>query len=215
MAQTIAAGLAARGYDIRARVTGRAALDLCSEIEPDVVLLDLGLPDIDGVEVCRHLRRWTQAPIIVLTADGSEARKVEALDQGADDYITKPFSMVELNARLRVALRHRALLASVVGGKTLTIGSLTVDIDGRAAAVAGRPLDLTRLEFRLLSLLALNCGKVLTHTHLRAHVWESNPPSVGGLRTQMFGVRHKLGAGAGVPRILTESGIGYRMLEPD
>ncbi len=215
MCRSIVAGLSARGYEVLAAATARTGLAACSETEPDIVLLDLGLPDIDGVEVCRHLRRWTQIPIIVLTADGSESRKVEALDMGADDYVTKPFSMVELHARVRVAVRHRRALAAVVGGSVLRFGALQIDVAGHAASVRGVPLELTRREIALLSVFALNCGKVLTHGHLLASAWDPEHHSVSSLRSHVATLRRKLGTGPDIPRIVTESGTGYRMLQPD
>lgn len=209
----LVSGFRARGYNVDPAATGRSALALANEHPPDVVLLDLGLPDIDGLEVCRHLRRWTSNPIIVLTADGAEDRKVIALDDGADDYVTKPFSLPELHARVRVALRHRAMLRAIVDGEVLEVGALRLDVAGYSAVVNGATLDLQRLEFALLAELARNCGKVLTSRHLLARVWDGGE-SVGTLRTHVTAVRRKLGEGPGVPRIVTEYGVGYRMLGP-
>ena len=213
MARAVSAGLEARGYDVVVATTGRAAIKACSDNEPDVVLLDLGLPDIDGLDVCRHLRRWTNNPVIVLTADDSVGRKVSALDEGADDYLTKPFTMSELHARVRVAFRHRALLASVIDGKVLAVGELRLDTAGHVAEVAGRSLELTRREFALLALLARNSGKVLAATFILGRVWGPEwADNQSTLRNHIYSLRRKLGEGPGIPRIVTVAATGYRMV---
>ena len=216
MARAVSAGLEARGYDVIVSSTGRGAMKACSDYEPDLILLDLGLPDIDGVEVCRHLRRWTRNPVIVLTADDSVGRKVSALEEGADDYLTKPFSMPELHARVRVAFRHRALLAGVVHGQIITVGQLRLDIAGHVAEVAGRPVDLTRRQFALLAFFVRNQGKVLSAELILRQVW--GPEWAGNyatLRNHVYGVRRKLGDGPGIPRILAVTGRGYGMIPTD
>jgi two-component system KDP operon response regulator KdpE len=216
MCRAIVAGLAARGYGVCAVATGRDALSDCAEQPPDVVLLDLGLPDLDGVEVCRRLRLWTQNPILVLTADGAEDRKILALDSGADDYITKPFSMPELHARIRVALRHRRALAPIVDGAVLEVGCLRIDLGGHVASLGGAHLDLTRREFVLLALFAMNCGRVLTHNHILAHAWDdAGLEKLPALRKYIFVLRKKLEDHPLAPLIVTESGTGYRMLCPE
>ena len=213
MARAVSAGLEARGYDVAVSSTGRAALKASSDFEPDVILLDLGLPDIDGVEVCRHLRRWTRNPVIVLTADDSVGRKVSALEEGADDYLTKPFSMPELHARVQVAFRHRALLANVIGGQVIVFGRLRLDIAGHVAEVDGRSLDLTRRQFALLALLAQNCGKVLAAEFILQQVWGPEfADKHSTLRNHVHGLRRKLGDATGVPRIVAVAGTGYRMV---
>ena len=214
MQDALVSSFRAHGYLVDLAAGGRAALDIANEHPPDVVVLDLGLPDIDGLEVCRHLRRWLSNPIIVLTADGAEGRKVLALDSGADDYLTKPFSTPELHARIRVALRHRALLSAIVDGVVFEIGALRLDVAGHIAAIGDEPLELRPREFALLAELMRNCGKVLTSGHLLAHVWDGGE-SVATLRSHMTALRRKLGAADGVPRIVTEYGVGYRMLEAD
>jgi two-component system KDP operon response regulator KdpE len=184
--------------------------------ESDVVLLDLGLPDMDGVDVCRHLRRWSRAPIIVLTADGEEDRKIRSLDEGADDYVTKPFSMPELLARVAVAARHRRALAAIVDHQYLEVGSLRVDVAAHTATLAGEPLDLPRKAFALLVLLARNAGSVMTHRTLVAQVWgDSTDANTQPLRTHVAMLRRRLGRASGTPRIVNEAGIGYRMLRPE
>ena len=216
MARAVSAGLEARGYEVVVSSTGRAALKASSDYEPDVILLDLGLPDIDGLEVCRHLRRWTRNPVIVLTADDNVGRKVSALEEGADDYLTKPFSMPELHARVQVAFRHRALLASVIGGQIIVLGQLRLDIAGHVAEVGGRSIDLTRRQFALLALLARNCGKVLTADFILQQVWGPEwAENHATLRNHVHGLRRKLGSGEGVPRIAAVARTGYRMIPVD
>jgi two-component system KDP operon response regulator KdpE len=208
--------LHARGYRVRVASTGREALDAIVGEEPDVVLLDLGLPDMDGVLLCRQQRRWSRAPIIVLTADGHEDRKILALDEGADDYVTKPFSMPELLARVRVAARHRRALAAVVDHQYIEVGTLRIDIAAHVATLAGDELELTRKEFVLLVLLARNAGSVLTHRTLVSQVWgDSSASNTQTLRTHITKLRKKLGTTPGAPMLLTEAAIGYRLLRPE
>ncbi|HEX2700483.1 MAG TPA: response regulator transcription factor [Acidimicrobiales bacterium] len=215
-AEVVATALRAREYAVTVVTTGADALEAVSRCEPDVVVLDLGLPDIDGIEVCRRLRRWFLNPIVVLSADGAEDRKIAALDEGADDYVTKPFSVPELQARLRVALRHRALAATVVDPRTIRLGDVVVDVGAHQVLVGGAPVPLTRKEFALLALLAANAGKVMTHGALMGHVWGSaRRQGTESLRVHVTQLRKKLGAGPGRPRILTEPGVGYRLAVPD
>jgi len=212
----VGAALEARGYRIRTAASGREALAAASTHEPDIILLDLGLPDLDGIEVCKHLRRWYRSPIIVLTADGSERRKVRALEEGADDYVTKPFSMPELLARVNVAARHRRALAPIIDGACIDVGTLRVDPASHEAWIDGTRLDLTRKEFGLLTVLARNAGRVLTHRTLLVEVWgEPLPSSTQPLRTAITTLRKKLGVGAGRPTLVTEPAVGYRLLRPD
>jgi two-component system KDP operon response regulator KdpE len=210
--------LAVRGYDAHLTTTGRGGLDLAVLLQPDLVVLDLGLPDVDGIDVCRRLRTWTSNPIIVLSADGAEERKVAALDEGADDYVTKPFSMGELLARLRVAERHRSVLASAVDDAVLQVGDLVVDTAAREVRLAGDQVELTRKEYALLELLVRNAGKVLTHGTLLAHVWGRPVGQAGGtesLRVHVTQLRRKLGAGPLRPQLLSDPGTGYRIVVPD
>jgi two-component system KDP operon response regulator KdpE len=216
MAEIISGALHARGYDVAVATTGLEALAVASTIEPDIVVLDLGLPDIDGAEVCRRLRRWYRNPIVVVSADGDEDRKVVALDDGADDYVTKPFSMRELLARLGVALRHRRLLADTIDPTTVEVGELRIDMGGHAAVLAGEPLRLSRKEFALLALLARNCGRVLTQESLLSRVWRTSDPAKSeSLRVHVNQLRRKLGDGPGRPAILNEPGVGYRLVLAD
>src|SRR5262245_35759553 len=216
MAEIISGALGARGHDVSVAATGEEALALVSAIEPDVVLLDLGLPDIDGIEVCQRLRRWYRNPIVVVSADGDEDRKVAALDDGADDYVTKPFSMRELLARLGVALRHRRLVADTVDPTVVDVGDLRVDIGAHAAVAGGQPLRPSGKEFGVLALLARNCGRVLTQDFLLSRVWHTTDPSrAESLRAHINQVRRKLGDGPLRPRVLNEPGVGYRLAHPD
>ena len=212
----LSTALTARGYGVLTSTTGRQALDTASLEEPDIVILDLGLPDIDGVDVCRHLRRWFTNPIVVLSADGAEDRKIAALDEGADDYITKPFSMPELLARLRVADRHRRRGASTSVPPVLEVGDLTVDTGSHVALLSDEAIDLTRREFALLAVLARHPGRVLTHGTLLDKAWgDTRGGNLGSLRVHVTQLRKKLGAGPGRPRLLTEPGVGYRLNLPD
>jgi two-component system KDP operon response regulator KdpE len=207
------ASLSSHGFRILEAPTGQKGLVEASARVPDLILLDLGLPDLDGVEVVRRLREWTGVPVIVLSARGQERDKIEALDAGADDYLTKPFGIGELLARIRVALRH----ADRVGGEddepTLTVDDLHVDLAGRRVTVRGEEVHLTPNEYRLLAVLVRNAGKVVTQRQLLKEVW--GPSSVDQshyLRVYMAQLRHKLEAEPARPRwLLTEAGVGYRL----
>jgi two-component system KDP operon response regulator KdpE len=216
LAAVVSTALDARGYRVTVARTGRAALELASLEEPDLVLLDLGLPDIDGIEVCRELRRWYRHPILVLSADGAEDRKIGALDEGADDYVTKPFSMPELFARVRVALRHRAAMAAVVDATVIDVGSLQIDTGAYTVTVDHEPVDLTPKEFALLVLLARNPSRVITHNTCFEHVWRDPEHATNeALRVHVAQLRKKLGDGPHTPRVVTEPGVGYRLVMAD
>jgi two-component system KDP operon response regulator KdpE len=210
--QVIAGALRSRGYDVRTAATGRAALDEASLDVPDVVLLDLGLPDIDGVRVCHELRRWLRNPIVVLTADGADDRKVAALDEGADDYITKPFSMPELLARVRVALRHRQLISVVADDHVARAGDLWVDTGAHQAGCGSVALSLTAKEFALLALLVRNESRVLTHRALLEHVWGDGARELATLRTHMAQLRRKIRTAGSTVDVVSEAGVGYRLV---
>ena len=211
--RAVGAGLTARGYDVRTATTGQQALDLLATDPPDVAILDLGLPDVDGVEVCRRVRRWTSLPIIVLSAAGSDDRKVAALDAGADDYVTKPFSMPELLARVRVALR-RGASQDVAGLAQFVVGDVRVDVAQHQITVGGTPIALTPKEFDFLALLARWPGRVLTHRMILQEVWG---PEYGTetqyLRVYASQLRRKMGDDPANPRLVTEPGVGYRLME--
>jgi two-component system KDP operon response regulator KdpE len=165
------ASLGAHEFDVSEAATGQEGLRAAAQSPPDVVILDLGLPDISGFEVISQLRTWSSVPIIVLSARGQEADKIAALDAGADDYLTKPFGVGELQARLRVALRHSARGDAAAAGAVFTAGDLRVDLARREVLIAGQPVHLTPTEYRLLTTLIKHAGKVLTHRQLLKEVW--------------------------------------------
>ena len=194
---------------------GTAIMEASSH-NPDIILLDLGLPDLDGVEVIRKVRSWSNMPIIVISARSDDTDKIEALDAGADDYLTKPFSVDELLARLRVTMRR--LNQSQNGGPEIAVfsnGDLKIDFASGCAYLADEELHLTPIEYKLLCLLARNCGKVLTHKYITQQVWGSAwENNVASLRVFMATLRKKLEAASGdTPYIQTHVGIGYRMVK--
>jgi two-component system, OmpR family, KDP operon response regulator KdpE len=207
------ASLANHGYRLIESETGQGGLDLIAEEHPDLVLLDLGLPDLDGLMVIRRLRGWSQVPVIVLSARGREADKVKALDAGADDYLTKPFSVVELQARMRVALRHAAQDQDAAREPVFTLGLLRVDLDRRQVFVDEKEVHLTPIEFRILTTLIKHSGKVVTHRQLLKEVW--GPDSVFEthyLHVYMTYLRRKIEPDPARPQfVLTDPGIGYRL----
>jgi len=212
--RVLTAGLTVRDYTVTTASSGREALALATRIEPDVVILDLGLPDLDGLEVCRHLRTGCRAPIIVLSADGAEGRKVRALDLGADDYMTKPFSMPELMARIRVALRHRRILDTIAPDGELVVGSLRIDLAAHLAAIDGEPIDLAPKEYALLVLLARNAGKALTHKLILDQIWDRSQ-ALGTVRAHVGFLRRRLEVSPDAPQIITAPGVGYRLVQPE
>lgn len=207
------ATLPAQGYRLVEATTGQQGLLEAATRTPDLVLLDLGLPDLDGVEVTRRLREWSKVPIIVLSARGQESDKIQALDAGADDYLTKPFGVGELLARMRVALRNAARLLSGRADPVFELGDLRVDLGARRVSVAGREVHLTRTEYNLLALLVKHAGRVLTHRQLLREVWGPGAANESHyLRVYMGQLRHKLEADPARPRYLeTETGVGYRL----
>jgi two-component system KDP operon response regulator KdpE len=214
VADVLVTALARRGHHVAIATSAASARDRLSRANVDVVLLDLGLPDGDGLELCAELRTWYQYPILIITAEGDEARVVEALDAGADDYITKPFSVPELLARLRVALRHRAVLSANVDPDRLVVGDLSVDTGAYLATAGDRTLDLTPKEFQILSLLARHPRLLVRHSTILSQVWPDGGGSADSLRVHMTKLRKKLGEGPERPRIQTETGVGYRMVPP-
>ena len=207
------AGLGAQGYRLFEAATGAEGLVEVASRQPDVVILDLGLPDVEGMDVIRRIREWTRVPILVLSARGQERDKVMALDAGADDYVSKPFTIGELLARVRVALRHSAAAAD--GTARFVVGELTLDLARRRVVVAGRDVHLTPIEYRLLATLARHAGKVLTHRQLLQEVWgPGHAEAAHYLRVYMGQLRRKLEAEPARPRyLLTELGVGYRLAE--
>jgi two-component system KDP operon response regulator KdpE len=209
--EALAAALQARSLGVVTASTGGDALEAARRTAVDVVVLDLGLPDMDGIEVCRRLRQSSDVPIIVLTAEGAEHRKVEALDEGANDYVTKPFSTPELLARIRVALRHRA--APDAGPSVFRVGDIEVDVAQHIARVGGRTLDLTPKEFDFLAMLAREPGRVLTYRSLLTQVWGPEyTRETHYLRNYASQLRRKLGDNPQRPRVITEPGVGYRLV---
>ncbi len=186
--------LQTQSYRVLEAEKGREGLSLAASHVPDVVLLDLGLPDMDGIEVIKELRAWFEAPILILSARGQERDKIAALDAGADDYLTKPFGVGELLARIRVALRNRVRKEMEKAGETVfSVGGLKVDLEARRVFVEGEEVHLTPIEFKLLAVLVKNAGKVVTHMHLLREVW--GPASADQLhyvRIYMAGLRKKL-----------------------
>jgi len=209
------AGLEGQGYAFVEAATGQEGIAQAAMRAPDLVLLDIGLPDIDGFEIVRRLREWSAVPILVLTARGQEGDKIRALDAGADDYLTKPFSIGELLARMRVALRRQHQAVSSAEDGVLESGSLRIDFSRRTVTVAGRQVKLTPIEYRLLTSLARHAGRVLTHEHLLREVWGPGYASQRHyLRVYMAQLRHKLEQNPARPQLLlTEPGVGYRLRE--
>lgn len=204
--------LPAHGFRLYEAVTGRDGLAEAQARNPDLILLDLGLPDLEGSEVIRQVREWTITPIIVLSARDQEQVKVAALDLGADDYVTKPFGVNELLARMRAALRHASRPAD--GGESVfVLGDLTVDLGRRQVSVSGREIHLTPIEYKLLTTLIRHAGKVLTHRQLLKEVWGPLHVEEGHyLRVYMRQLRNKLEKNPAQPRYLvTELGVGYRL----
>lgn len=203
--------LTAHGYETREAASGQEGIEKAAEFMADIVLLDMTLPDMDGLDVIRRLREWLHTPIIVLSVREHEDGKIAALDAGADDYITKPFSMGELLARVRAALRH---VASPQDDTNLTIGNLTIDFSRRRVTVGGSEVKLTPTQYELLKALATNVGCILTHQQLMRTVWgPSHEEDVGYLRVYIGQLRQKIEADPLQPgHIITESGVGYRLL---
>ncbi len=211
----IATTLKAHDYRYLTADTGEGAVMEAASHAPDVILLDLGLPDMDGVEVIRRVRGWSNVPIIVISARSEDADKIAALDAGADDYLTKPFSVDELLARLRVTQRRLALMGGDESASVYENGALRIDFAAGCAYLGDEELHLTALEYKLLCLLARNTGKVLTHKFITQGVWGSSwDNDVASLRVYMATLRKKLEAAPGSPQyIQTHIGIGYRMMK--
>jgi two-component system KDP operon response regulator KdpE len=197
-------------YDVRQAETGAEGLTLLRDTNPELLILDLGLPDMDGMDVIRRVREQSAVPILVLSSRGDEAGKVEALDLGADDYVSKPFGVEELMARMRAALRHR--LASEGSPPVFSSGGLSVDLTRRVVTVDGAEIKLSRKEYDILRELVVHAGKVLTHRHLLRAAWSDETVDVQYLRVYVRQIRQKLEPSSAQPRfILTEPGVGYRL----
>ena len=213
MRRFLRATLTSQGYRVLETGTAAEGLLLATSHNPGLVLLDLGLPDMDGLELARRLREWSQTPIIVISARGREADKVEVLDAGADDYLTKPFGVGELLARMRVALRHAHRSDGTPGAQVLEFGAVRIDFTRREVTRAGREVHLTPTEYKLLALLAQNAGKVLTHQQILKHVWgPGHAEQTHYVRVHMGELRKKIEEDPTRPRLLvTEPGVGYRL----
>lgn len=210
----IKTSLTGNGYHVTAALTGREGLSLTASHCPDVILLDLGLPDIDGCDVLRQLRTWTHTPIIIISARNEEQEKVKALDMGADDYITKPFGTAELMARIRTSLRHSRSNSPESVYRAL---DLEINFEKRLVRLKGERIHLTQIEYQLLTLLAEHSGRVLTYNYIMNTIWG---PYIDGnnqiLRVNMANIRRKIEQNPAQPQyVFTEIGIGYRMREND
>lgn len=210
--------LKTHGYNYMTASTGESALMQASSNNPNIVLLDLGLPDIDGVDVIKKIRTWSELPIIVISARTEDKEKIEALDAGADDYLTKPFSVEELLARIRVTERRLATMQSANKSESIFVnGNLKIDYSAGCAYLSDEELHLTPIEYKLLCLLSRNVGKVLTHTFITQKIWgaawESN---IASLRVFMATLRKKIEPSADSPQyIQTHVGVGYRMIKAE
>jgi two-component system KDP operon response regulator KdpE len=211
MQRFLRASLTSHGFRLILAGTSAEAIALATTHSPEIVLLDLGLPDGDGIELTRKLREWSRVPIIVISARGREEDKVEALDAGADDYLTKPFGMNELFARIRVALRHAGQTGTPDGAPVQDFGALRLDLERREVTLNGQQVHLTPIEYKLLVLLAKNAGKVLTHRQILKEVW--GPAFVGQthyVRVRMAELRKKIELDPERPKlVVTEPGVGY------
>jgi two-component system KDP operon response regulator KdpE len=205
--------LSQQNYQVTSASTGEEGLAYATAVQPDIIILDLGLPDMTGVQVCQQLREWSDLPVIVLSAHDSEAEKVAALDAGADDYLTKPFGVDELLARVRVALRHRSRVGSTKAS-VVTVGTLVIDLANHLVTRGGDLVKLTATEYKLLAYLVGNPGRVLTHQSILNHVWGySEGSQMEYLRVYIRQLRQKLEEDPRNPQlILTESGVGYRFM---
>ena len=203
--------LGAHGYDVHESMSGMDFVVQAADIKPDLVILDLGLPDIDGKEVVRRLREWSDVPILILTARDQEKEKIDALDAGADDYITKPFSMGELLARMRVSVRRSAHVGE---DPVIQCGDLSIDLAQRRVMVDAQEIKLTPTEYDIIKILAQNAGKVLTHRQLLKAVWgDTYSDDTHYIRVYIGQLRRKIEPNPTQPRyIVTESGVGYRLM---
>ena len=203
-------------YNVLKAEKGRDAISITASHCPDLILLDLGLPDMDGIEVLKTIREWSNIPIIVVSARGHEREKVEALDLGADDYITKPFGTSELLARIRTAVRHtlKAREDNHPEADRTVIGNLCIDYEKRIVKVDDKEVHLTPIEYKIIVLLSKNVGKVLTHDYLMKEIWGPYINENQTLRVNMANIRRKIEANPAEPRyIVTEVGVGYRMMD--
>lgn len=204
-------GLTASGHEVTVATNGEQGISQAALLAPDVIVLDLGLPDIDGLAVCRRIRSWSDVPIVVLSANDAEDRKVAALNEGADDYVTKPFGMAELEARIRTAIRHQRAEPELTGATAITVGNVTVDLVHHEASINDQPLRLTAKEFGVLAFLMRNEDRVCTHEMILTAVWGSSYARESQyLHVYLNRLRQKLGADSGL-YLRTVPGVGYEL----
>ncbi len=212
----ISAILTSNDYNVIKADKGKEAVSMTASHVPDLILLDLGLPDMDGMEVLKNIRLWNSVPVIVVSARGHEREKVEALDMGADDYITKPFGPSELLARIRTALRHsrKGINGGAADSQKFAVGELEINYLKRNITIAGKVVHLTPIEYKIIVLLSIHVGKVLTHDFIIKEIWGPYTNENQTLRVNMANIRRKLEANPAEPEyILTEVGVGYRMVD--
>ena len=213
--RVVAANLRARGYEALTAASGDAALTVIETHQPDCIVLDLDLPDVGGLEVLRRLRAWTTTPVVILTAVDDEADKAIAFDLGADDYVTKPFTMPELLARVRGALRH-GRSQGLDRPRTIAVGPVCIDLDAGLVTRWGEPVALTRTEYRLLEILATSGGRLCTSRLLSERLWEAGSDhKTRSLRDHVASLRRKLDDPSVPQLLITEPGMGYRFIVPD
>jgi two-component system KDP operon response regulator KdpE len=208
--------LTANGYNVQKSISGQEAISLAASLCPDLILLDLGLPDINGTDVIKSIRTWSTVPIIVVSARGHEREKVEALDLGADDYITKPFGTSELLARIRTEIRHSQRSRSGISAemKKMSVGALEINYDSRRVSVNNQEVHLTPIEFKIINLLSQYPGKVLTYDFIMKEIWGPYTNEIQSLRVNMANIRRKIEENPAEPRyIITELGVGYRFAD--
>jgi two-component system, OmpR family, KDP operon response regulator KdpE len=208
--------LVANDFKVITVTKGREAISMAASHCPDLVLLDLGLPDMDGIEVLKKIREWTGLPVIIVSARGQESEKVNALDSGADDYIAKPFGTSELLARIRTAIRHSRNITDNHAGvaSKLALGELEIDYARRIVAIEGEEIHLTPIEYKIIVLLSTHLGKVMTYDSIMKEIWGPYSNERLALRVNMANIRRKLETNPGEPKyIVTEVGVGYRMVE--
>jgi two-component system KDP operon response regulator KdpE len=214
--RSLRVGLSARGYDVVEAADGRSARAAVEARRPDLVLLDLGLPDIDGVDLCRHLRLWPAAPIIVVSAESDDRRMVEAFGVGADDYVVKPVVMDVLAARIAVHLRYAEQLAQVAEPEVIKVGAVTIDLGAHAVRAGDVQLDLRPQQFTVLEVLMRHAGRLVTHEMLARSLGKgSDAADRKAIRIAVHRLRTVLGEGAGLPRVVTEHHVGYRLVPPE
>ena len=203
--------LHASGYEMIESGTGQEAITLCATSRPDLIILDLGLPDMDGKKVLSHIREWNKVPVIILSVRSNEKEKIELLDAGADDYVTKPFSVSELVSRVRMALHHHQLMQAPM--TEFTTGNLSINLQTEVVMRSGKPISLSKKEYQILALLTQSAGLIVTHGQLLKQVWgEGYAKETESLRVFIRQLRQKIEDNPTAPRyIITESGIGYRL----